>query len=273
MQTILNVTTHGGINLTQEDRPVFFTVPAGIKIIKMSVVAPGVCYVVSPDDIFAYSQSINNIIRAKRGEPMTFFELQAIAEELEKIDRENVKGIQKNAKTQRRAGEPDVISEQFVYHADKSFRVVEYNEGEEMINKLYSRNDKELANPWDLQVLVMNTPGRPDLVREIKGRRGSLRGEEVQTEIRLEEMVSYLKERGTTEIVLFDFSCSIFGRFDDDFTRPDEASEMSSHAVSVLRRELVDQGKYGGRNKKTTRAQKKRTNKRRNRKSRRTKQK
>jgi len=261
-QVILSVTSHGGIDLDLADNVVFFTVPEEMNLIKLSAVVPGVCNMVSSDD----TEWTNNYIlwfiddhkEKRNGAPFLKEDIEKLADALKKEDEAGVDEVHKTIKQHRRIGEADPDAEQFVYHADKSYNVSEYNSGETVINKIYTRNDREhIETPFDLKINALNVIGKPDLIEEIKGKTGSKRGPEKNSDIHLKDIFEFLKKKGVKDVVLLDFSCSVFGKPDGDFTRP-ETLEIPDGRVRHLRAELLADGKYGGRAKKTRRVHKKR---------------
>jgi hypothetical protein len=268
-ETILSITAHGGIELTKKDVPTYFTVPEGIKITKLSAVVPGVCNLVSPDDTEEFNKHILEVIRkleirrsrrissrsesrsgsraagSSKYKKMNRKTLEKMITFFQNTIKDTDNEVHKSARQTRRLGKPDVETEEYIFHSDKSYKVCEYKPGETIINKIYARNEKEIAGPWDLKINAMNVEGKPDLIQVIKGRRGHLRGEEDNTFIYLNEIVDFLAQQGVRHIILLDFSCSVFGREDDDFTNPEEIvinQTMANH----LRRELIDKCKFGG---------------------------
>lgn len=254
-QIILSVTSHGGIDLDRNDNVVFVSVPEEMKLIKLSAVVPGVCNMVSSDDT-AWTNAyilwfIQNHKDARKGGPFLKEDIEILADTLKKEDEKGVKEVHKDAKKSRRAGESDPDAEQFVFHADKSYNVSEYAPGESVINKLYTRNDREhIETPFDLKINALNVTGMPDIIEEImiekkRGKTGSKRGEVKNSDIHLKDIFDFLKEKGVNDVILLDFSCSVFGRADGDFTRP-ETLEIPDGKVRHLRAELLAEGKYGG---------------------------
>jgi len=263
-EVILSITAHGGIELTKKDVPSYFTVPEGIKITKLSAVVPGVCNLVSPDDTEEFNKHILEVIRkletrrSRRSRSRS--RSKSMAPQYKRMDAKTLskmithfqstivdsdQEVHKTTRQSRRNGEPDSESEEYIFHSDKSYRVCKYKPGQTIINKVYARNEKEIVTPWDLKINAMNVEGRPDLIQEIKGRRGYLRGEEENTFVYLKEIVDFLTQRGVKHIILLDFSCSVFGRETDDFTNPEDI-KINKTMANHLRRELIDKCKFGG---------------------------
>jgi hypothetical protein len=119
-----------------------------------------------------------------------------------------------------------------------------------MINKEFGRSDgEELESVDDYNITALNAMGQPDIhsiiVSERPGAtmtRGSTKSEE-QYLLRLSTIVTFLKEKGVKNIVLFDFSCS-------------EMTEGTERDIRNERRNLVKQGLKGGKKTETRRRRK-----------------
>jgi hypothetical protein len=141
-------------------------------------------------------------------------------------------------------------SENYVYHSDvqypsstyeneryKTRSVVKKPINNTVINKTYIRKNatEQFESPWDFKISVLNVIGYPDLLVEMVGRHYI-----EESEVTLKQITQYLYNRGVREIILVDFSCSVFINESDVKTEPDARTER------ILRRELLKQGIHGG---------------------------
>jgi hypothetical protein len=218
------ITAHGGIDvdrngeLTEE-----YIVPDGVRIIKLSAVSPGVCNLVFEGETGVFVDAIFEFIAGRKR--FTQRTVEKLAERLHELDEEtkNVEGTRIQGLESRAEGAPDLLTEEYFHHADKKYTVRTYLPGEEIINKVYVRDNREFSeSPFDLKINLMNVRGVPDLVEIISGKKTGLRsrGEDDSSEIHLNQGIDYLVGKKVTTIVLVDLSCSFFGVQGADFTKP-----------------------------------------------------
>ena len=242
---VLSITVHGLMSV--EDGTVStFTVPDGMRIIKISAVAPGVCNVTTESEI----EKANASIRKVFGSPdLTYQEIEpklaSLVQSLKTLESDTTPTVRSQLK-----GEKNTDMSNFLRHTDKGFSIVNYQSGKTMINKEFGRSDgEELESVDDYKITALNAVGQPDIhsiiVSERPGAtmtRGSTKSEE-QYLLRLSTIVTFLKEKGVKNIVLFDFSCS-------------EMTEGTERDIRSLGRNLVKQGLKGGKKTETRRRRK-----------------
>ena len=242
---VLSITVHGLMSVENETVSTFI-VPDGMRIIKISAVAPGVCNVTTESEI----EKANASIRKVFGSPQLRYEdiepnLASLVQSLKTLESDTTPTIRSQLK-----GEKDTDMSNFLRHTDKGFSIVNYESGKTMINKEFGRSDgEELESVDDYKITALNVVGQPDLhsiiVSERPGAtmtRGSTKSEE-QYLLRLSTIVTFLKEKGVKNIVLFDFSCS-------------EMTEGTERDIRNERRNLVKQGLKGGKKTETRRRRK-----------------
>jgi hypothetical protein len=225
-----------------------FEVPDGMRIIKISAVAPGVCNVTTEKEIKIANDSIRKVF----GSPdLTYQEIEpklaSLVQSLKTLESNTTPTIRSQLKREK-----NTDMSNFLRHTDKGFSIVNYESGKTMINKEFGRSDgEELESVDDYKITALNTVGQPDLhsiiVSERPGAtmtRGSTKSEE-QYLLRLSTIVTFLRGKGVKNILLFDFSCS-------------EMTEGSERDKRLLRRNL--KGLNGGlkRRRRTKRGGKKR---------------
>jgi len=242
---VLSITVHGLMSVENGD-VTEFTVPEGMRIIKVSAVAPGVCNVTTEEEITTANASIRKVF----GSPdLTYKDvvskLAPLVQSLKTLESDTTPTIRSQLKTQK-----DVDMSNFLLHTNKGFSIVNYESGKPMINKEFGRSDGEgLKNVDDYKITALNAVGQPDLHSIIvSGRsgatdtRGSIKSEG-EFLLRLSTIVTFLQERGVKNILLFDFSCS-------------EMTEGSERDIRNARRNLVKQGLKGGKKTETRRRRK-----------------
>ena len=242
---VLSITVHGLISV-ENGAVTTFTVPDGIRIIKISAVAPGVCNVTTESEI----ETANASIRKVFGSPQLRYEdiepkLASLVQSLKTLEYDTTPTIRSQLK-----GEKDTDMSNFLRHTDKGFSIVNYESGKTMINKEFGRSDGEgLESVDDYKITALNAVGQPDIhsliVPERPGAtmtRASTKSEG-QYLLRLSTIVTFLKEKGVKNIVLFDFSCS-------------EMTEGTERDIRNERRNLVKQGLKGGKKTETRRRRK-----------------
>lgn len=226
------ITAHGGIDVDSEgELTEEYIVPPGVRIIKLSAVSPGVCNLVFEEETVIFIDAIFEFIRGRKR--FTQRTVEKLAERLHELDEEtkNIEGTRIQGLESRAEGAPDLLVEDYFHHADNKYTVRTYLPGEEIINKVYVRNNRELsASPFDLKINLMNVRGVPDLVEKISGKKTGLRSrtEDDSSEIHLNQGIDYLIEKGVTTIVVVDLSCSFFGVQGADFTKPSATAASES---------------------------------------------
>jgi hypothetical protein len=205
---IVSVTLHGSIH-PEDDTPIpTFKVPEGMRIKKISAVAPGVCNVTSETQI----AKINNSISSAFKNPVQYEDvdskLPSLIQSFKQLEKNEVITILKDS------GEKE---KDFVRHTDKGYTVAEYLAGQPILQKRYSRSVGEgIDDANDFKINLLNVEGQPDLHSLLlTGRSGATTTraseiEEGQYMVRLSSFVNLLQEKGVKNIVLFDFSCSDF---------------------------------------------------------------
>ena len=210
---IVSVTLHGSIHPEEDGEPVStFKVPEGMRIKKISAVAPGVCNVTSETQIAKINRSITSAFKNPVQYEDVDSKLPPLIESFKQLEKSEVVPILKDAKSTISEKEKD-----FIRHTDKGYTVAEYLAGQQILQKRYSRSVGEgIDDANDFKINVLNVEGQPDLHSLLlTGRSGATTTraseiEEGQYMVRLSSFVNLLQEKGVKNIVLFDFSCSDF---------------------------------------------------------------
>jgi hypothetical protein len=242
---VLSITLHGRMSV-ENGAVTTFTVPDGMRIIKVSAVAPGVCNVTTEKEIETANASIRNVFDS----PELSYEekeskLASLVQSLKTLESDTTATIRSQLKK-----EEDLDMRNMLRYMDKGFSIVQYESGKTMINKEFGRSDGEgVKSVDDYKITVLNAEGQPDLHSIIvSGRSGATmtRGStksEGEFLLRLSTIVTFLQKEGVKNILLFDFSCS-------------EMTEGSERDKRLLRLNLMKEGFNGGKKTETRRRRK-----------------
>jgi hypothetical protein len=267
---ILAITTHGGVPINQNGTVIKYRIPAGMTFTKLAAVVPGICNLADHEDtekaVTSILKSINDFAV---GDLKTKDELvSSMGTTLRKQSREVVRDTATFQLKETRAGTADTQSQDFVRMSGNMYKIATRISGEEVIDKIYTRDVTELAKtPWDLKIHLLTEPGYPDLMRELIGRRSGrlVKTDDINEVVYLHDIINELITRYPSQmldIVLVDLTCSIFGDFETDFTQPGTTEvELTQRAQRLLRRHLLAQGLFGGKRKKLKKDKKTQQNK------------
>jgi hypothetical protein len=242
---VLSITLHG-LMLVENGAVAEFTVPDGMRIIKISAVAPGVCNVTTEKEIKIANDSIREVFDSPQ---LTYEEkeskLASLVQSLKTLESDTTATIRSQLKR-----EEDVDMRNMLRYMDKGFSIVHYESGKTMINKEFGRSGGEgLESVDDYKITALNVEGQPDLHSIIVSERSGATMTRASTKsegqylLRLSTIVTFLQKNGVKNILLFDFSCS-------------EMTEGSERDKRLLRLNLMKEGKNGGKKTETRRRRK-----------------
>jgi hypothetical protein len=253
---ILQITTHGSIELDENNQPVEFNFQPGMILTKLSAVTPGTCNVMTDESSNYFSRTIILNLRyliglldfnyntseedlERRGTPPL---IQSFIDIFKRQDLSEVKDVEHQLQTTDSEIDPDYLK--YFHNYDQSYLYSPKKTS--AINKIYARGQGQgeifgapNIGTWDYKINVLNMPGHPDLMREIAGRTHYK-----MSKISFKDIMDFLYNKGVRRVFLFDFSCSIF------------EEPISETADRATKRDLMKRGLYGG--KKTRRCSKKR---------------
>ena len=257
-RVILANLSHGSITVKKDENEKTFVMPEGISVKRAWASVPGVCNFIDPETNAYFVRTI----QSSKGklETMPFAnvdkDFQVLLDTFKKYDKEDtvteMKSIVKNKDTIIAEGDEeriDYVNEagKYINTYDSFFQLSTYLPGEKVIDKLYTRTNKEAANTpsgrkW-VTLLVNVEPGSLDLLTLMRPqtRGGTL-------DIYLSEIINFLKDKGVKEVILFDNSCSVF--LDED------GKEYLDRSIRVRRQNVLNRatpGKFGGKTKKRRR--------------------
>jgi hypothetical protein len=243
---VLSITVHG-LMPVENGTVTTFTVPEGMRIKKISAVAPGVCNVTTEEEIKIATDSIRKVF----GSPNLTYEeidskLTPLIESLKTLESETIPTVRSQLK-----GEKDTDMSNFLRYTDKGFSTVEYLPGKPMINKEFGRYGEGIKTVDDYKITALNAVGQPDIHSIIvSGRtgatmtRGSTKSEGDYL-LRLSTIVTFLQERGVKNIVLFDFSCSEMTEGSPSFIRKERRNLKGLNGGKKTKTRSTRKRKYG----------------------------
>ena len=89
----------------------------------------------------------------------------------------------------------------------------------------------------------MNVEGKPDLITKLKGRSYA----DKDTNVYLEEIISYLHDKGVKEVILIDLSCSNFEYELEENDENNSETSISERNTRSIRNNLIKERLNGGR--------------------------
>jgi hypothetical protein len=213
--SILTVACHGNIVLDDDKNYVYTIIPDGIELIKISISAPGVVH--CSDD----KNTNRNLIEIIKSIPSLLDE---------NLNENTLNNLVKRVSTYVEKYSVLPIVEQkissrlfniYKEHYSKGFKIHTLFPGDKIANKKYWRQYRDknknkfilakMDNKFDVRKISKNKykiPKLPDLFDEFYPEQ-TYDGNFSQV-INLEQILEYYKNRGTTRLILFDFSCSVF---------------------------------------------------------------
>lgn len=272
---IVLVTSHGTVKINANtQQPYTFNIPENVSVTLLNAVTPGVCNFWDTDDTNDFTEKL--LKKLKNKEEVQILEenpnafINSLIEILKGYDIKMLKDLYKKQKTKHDEYDPDEA--QFIYHYNKSYVLHSYKQGDTLINKEYSRNNRTEQNEsaWNFKILLMNKLGIPDVIREIRGRNN----QDESSYVSFEEIVNYLKNDGVKNIIFLDLSCSNFVETtstthqsrladiddDEDEENNDSGDENieNPRKIRSIRRNILKTAKGGRRRRKPRRRTKRR---------------
>jgi len=246
---VVLVTSHGTVKINPTtQQPYTFNVPENVSLTLLNAVTPGVCNFWDTDDTQHFTEYLLKKLKNEeeveilKNDPDAF--INSLVEILKGYDVKMLNELYENKKNKAKNKDYDVDEEQFIYHYDKSYTIYSYNEGDAVVNKEYSRNNKTEQNEsaWNFKVLLINKFGVPDLIRELRGRNK----QDKDDYISFEDIINFLKEDNVKHVIFLDLSCSNFVDVEpspqtslssideDDEEKEDDSEDTSSQFIQRM---------------------------------------
>jgi hypothetical protein len=237
---ILLITTHG--NLDGTDPETIHT--ENINVYKINATTPGVCNFVSDDELLDMGNSISKYINEKKtiwneknvltsaqnldlafktpriGQQQITYLAQSLRTYLPRIDGVYKETVKTTASTKKRKLESDFFDDDdtdpdiglFRENIGKGYKMYNWKQGDSYLNKTYTIIPEEridtTSNPYNNTVLIIGEPGMPDL--DIVNMSHNLRSgaSKEDSDFTLSEILTELVEKGYTDTIIIDLSCS-----------------------------------------------------------------
>lgn len=213
---VLVISTHGMIQVehkydkdyTERDIPKY-TIPEGIAVYKATSVPPGTCNFVDSETIKHFVKKIQKTNLEKTNDESQLLEkMQVLISDYSEIQHSFSTELHRDIQTNKRAGlEFDKEAEDFLHTYERGQLVSKYTQCAPMLNKTYLRNNTEMHELFDWQIIAINMVGLPDLVPYIQGYK---RNHGSSKHIDTSDIIEFLKNKGTSRIIMFDLACSNF---------------------------------------------------------------
>ena len=273
---IILVTSHGTVNINPNTQEPYTFIMPDISMTLLNAVTPGVCNFWDTDDTNDFTERLLNRLKDKeelellKENPNDF--INSLIEILKGYDTKMINDLYANKKNKYDDYDPD--ESQFIYHYDKSYSIHSYGEGDSVINKEYSRNNRNEQNEsaWNFKILLINKIGVPDVIREIRGRKN----QDDNSYVSFEEIINYLKKDGVKHVIFLDLSCSNFvettqpkqtsladiddGDDDEEGNQSSDETVENTRKIRSIRRNILKTVKKGGRRQRKHRRTKRRKN-------------
>ena len=250
-----------------------FKKPYGIELLKINSVAATVCNIIGEDAINEYIENIKRFKRLLSNPKATPEDLvrycnfiirnlkmgRKYTKEVKEIQAEIRSMLHKKATQASREDdveEDDVddfddvddddveeeydetdlqVDKDWFHHINKGLTVHYIPDGADIINKTYTRTDRE-KTVTDWKINFVNQSNRKidimtEVYKEFYSQRNKLRSHTDST-ITLQELLTFLQEKGVKRIIIFDLSCANVA--DSDY----EPVITSERSLAAIRREL-----------------------------------
>jgi hypothetical protein len=271
---IILVTSHGTVNINPKTQEPYTFIMPDISMTLLNAVTPGVCNFWDTDDTNDFTEKLLKKIKKKeeveilKENPNAF--INSLIEILKDYDIKMIKDLYRNKKN--KDDDYDEDESQFIYHYDKSYSIHSYGEGDSVVNKEYSRNNRNEQNEsaWNFKILLINKLGVPDIIREIRGRKN----QDDNSYITFEEIINYLKKDGVKHVIFLDLSCSNFvettqqkqmsladidDEDDDENNQSSDETLENTRKIRSIRRNILKTVKGGRRKRKQRRTKRQKT--------------
>ena len=215
--SILTITTHGNILLDDNKNYIFTTIPDGMKVIKISISAPGVVHCSDNKNLNRHLVEIIKSIPSLLDENLNENVLTNLVNRiLNYVEKHTVSQVIEK----KMSGH---LYKKYAKHYSQGFKIHELLPGDKIADKIYWRiyGDKSTnKNEFILAKMdseidihkISNTkykiPKLPDLFDEFYTKKTY--NNNFKQVVNLTKILNYYKNKGTSRLILFDFSCSVF---------------------------------------------------------------
>jgi hypothetical protein len=247
-----------------------------MTLIYISVAAPGVCNLLTSESSYDYRRTIMgnlNDINTQLNlitDETTLNEVETFFKKFVRPFRNRDTVMEYNPLIKEKNRHP--FDTEFVYTFDRTYDVTIYKSGETIRNKIYSRKDKEtLFKPsyFDYKINMFGNSDTSDLMIDLSGKIPNANTPSSLSQTTLQHLLFFLKKQGIKNVVIFDFSCSVFDMDGKDVEKPREIRSIRRDIIKERNRNTIgesssktrrvsDTGFKGGRSRKKRKSKKSR---------------
>ena len=229
---IVSVNIHGGYDVNAGgDDLTYFKLPKGVSLRTITAVPAGVCYFPGgkntgiPHYIAEHKDDHNALFDKTQYHPYQDhldYVVKHIANFARTEDKSYVDQFAKHYVHKKRKAVAAIYDKEMadfsLYHSDKMYHVDKYLEGDEVPNKGFQVQYKDIfmrkSRKYDSEINVLNMTNAPNLLDtsffNLKQDPVILaHGIKFGSNIELEDVITYLTKYGAKDIILIDFSCSV----------------------------------------------------------------
>lgn len=250
---IIQITTHGGIINESDVYPTRITIPDNMNIIYISAAAPGVCNMSTPVTMYNIKEFIINKLK-RINEKVNLLTPDVTEDTLNQIKR-YFANIMKNFRKLDKEKHYDNISlqetldpleEEYINAFDRNYDITIYRSGQQISNKVFSRSDDDSSNyidkPFDLDfkinLLISRDADRSkdflndiditeDLMIPLSSHLPDPEGTpDYMSTTTLEDLLNLLSSGDIKNVVIFDFTCSVFENNNKHVTNAREIRQL-----------------------------------------------
>lgn len=250
---VIEITTHGGIINESDVYPTKITIPDNMNVIYISAAAPGACNMSNRANMYYIKEFIiNKLIHINN--KLNLLTHDVTEDTLNQIKRyfANIMKKFRDSDIKRHYNEIlkqktlDPLDEEYMNTFDRNYDITIYKSGQEIWNKVFSRSDDESSNyldkPFDLDFKINLL-----ISREADTSKGFLDDDDITEDLMiplsshvpdpdgtpdhmstttLEDLLRLLSSGDIKNVVIFDFTCSVFENNNQRVTDPREIRQL-----------------------------------------------
>lgn len=233
---VIGIYLHGELHLNNNGNIKTDVIPNNMKVKIINGVAPGVPNISTLEDYENMARNVyKKIKRIKNWNKLTKYKTDSITKNLQ-ILLQNTNETQANKiiKEHQCSYAKNQLNnplKQFAHHYDNSFRITSYESGDKIPDKLYIKFRKgEVINPNNIEekyfnrIVLYNLEGEPDIFEMVESVGLNI------DEITLGQLLEFLVNLGTENVIIVDLSCYIF---------KGEPKYLSERNIRYLRRLII----------------------------------
>ena len=241
---VIGIYLHGELPLNSNGNIKIDVIPNNMKVNIINGVAPGVPNISTLEDYENMARNVyNKIKRIKNWDKLTKSKTDNITKNIQillkntnktqatKIIKEHQCSYSKNQMNNPLNNPLNNPFKQFAHHYDNSFRITSYESGDKIPDKLYIKFRKgEVINPNNIEekyfnrIVLYNLEGEPDIFEMFQSVGLNI------DEITLGQLLEFLVNLGTENVIIVDLSCYIF---------KGEPKYLSERNIRYLRRLII----------------------------------